>query len=512
MNKNTDTHNVELLVGDTKLVVELQKRIAVLERKAAREKKSRNMAENQLERFSLEIYQTNQSLKNALAYSTKIQSELEYLGKASMGVASELPLNAMISNMVELTCEYCAAEYGFYFVTKDGVEVDGRINKAWSKELGWQCQNELQRLVNANLPLSKPNILDSWCMSAVIDVNHQHSEPFGWLLYGNFSLSGGKTGWLAFLSQTELVDEETFPILATARDNLTNGIQRRINDERILRRNVQLQDSVKNLETAKRQLIKSEKMALLGQLAAGVAHEINNPLAYIRSNMEVLKQYLKDYKSLHDDIKSELATHNIFNMPSFIALSEKVDLAYIDEDSVALLSSNIEGLNRVRDIVENLKSFSDSGDAKLIQVSLNKCVDAALRISGNVFKYEHQVDNQLTDSCPLVLGDLGQLQQVFMNFFINAAYAMRGGGKLTIWHTENNQRVIIHVKDTGEGMDEKTIGMLFTPFFTTKPVGVGTGLGLSVSYAILEAHNVQVTVDSEIGLGTIFNLSFPVGI
>jgi signal transduction histidine kinase len=110
------------------------------------------------------------------------------------------------------------------------------------------------------------------------------------------------------------------------------------------------------------------------------------------------------------------------------------------------------------------------------------------------------------------LGNLGQLQQVFMNLFINAADAMEEGGKLSISHTEDNQRVIIHVTDTGSGMDEETIGKLFTPFFSTKPVGIGTGLGLSVSYVILEAHNVQVTVDSKIGVGTTFNLSFPVNI
>ncbi len=467
------------------------------------------MAELVLERHSLEVYQTNQSLKSALAFSTKKQSELEYLGKASMAVASELPLNDMIGNMVELTCKYCSAEYGFYFVTEDGLVVNEKLYKAWSKEHGWQSQSELQRHVNANLPLSKTDVLDSWFVSAVSDDNHQHLEHFGWVLYMNFSLSGGKIGWLAFLSKMELVDEDMFPILATARDHLTSGIQRRLTDVRILKRNVQLQDSVNNLESAKRQLIQSEKMASLGQLAAGVAHEINNPIAFIRSNMQVLKEYLEDYKSLHDELKSELATHKKLDVSSFTALCEKVDLTYIDEDSADLLTSNIEGLNRVREIVENLKGFSHVSDTKLIQMSLNKCVDAALGIAGNAFKYEHQVDNRLTDCCPLILGNLGQLQQVFVNLFVNAAYAMEGGGTLSIYHTEDNQRVIIHVKDDGSGMNEETIGKLFTPFFTTKPVGIGTGLGLSVSYVILEAHDVQVTVDSAIGVGTTFNLSFP---
>jgi two-component system NtrC family sensor kinase len=496
-----------LVTSESKSVEALQKRIAVLERKAAREKKARNMAEKKLEKYSIEIYQTNQFLKRALSYSTKKQLELEYLGKVSMGVASELPLNEMIGNMIELTCEYCAAEYGFYFVTVDGVEVEGPQDNTWSKERGWQSQIGLQNIVNANLPLSEADVLESWIVSTLSDDDAMH---FGCVLYMNFALTGGKIGWLVFLNKKESVDEGIFPILATARDDLNSGIRRRLTDIRILERNVQLQDSVNNLENAKRQLIQSEKMASLGQLAAGVAHEINNPIAFIRSNMEVFKEYLHDYRSLLDNIKSELATHNTVDMSYFTKLCKKADLAYIDADSTALLTSNIEGLNRVKDIVENLKSFSHDGDARMIQMSLCKCVDAALRITGNVFKYDHQVDNQLTDLCPAILGDLGQLQQVFVNLFINAAYAMQGGGKLSIWHTEDNQRVIVHVKDTGIGMDELTISQLFIPFFTTKPVGVGTGLGLSVSYVILEAHNVQVTVNSEIGLGTTFNLSFPV--
>ena len=510
MKKHLETQMGKLVLSEFKSVEELQKRIALLERKAEREKKARNIAENQLERYSLEIYQTNQSLKSALAYSTKIRSELEYLGKSSMSIASELTLNEMIGKLVELTCEYCAAEYGFYFVTEYALEIGDTFNKAWSKELGWHCQSGLQRLIGDNLPFSKTDIVDPWFVSVANEVNHHYLKPLGYILYLNFALSGGKTGWLAFWSQMELIDEDIFPVLATARDNLTSGIQKRLTDERILRRNIQLQNLVNDLEKAQRQLIQSEKMASLGQLSASVAHEINNPITFIRSNMEVFKEYLKDYKSLHDDIKSELVKHKNLGMTSFTAICDKFDLTYIDEDSAALLIANIKGLDRVRDIVEDLKSFSHAGDPKLIKVSLNKCVDAALRIAGNVFKYEHQVSNRMTGSCPLVLGDLGQLQQVFMNIFTNAAYAMRGGGKLSIWHTQDNQTVTIHIEDTGCGINEETITKLFTPFFTTKPFGIG--LGLSVSYVILEAHSAQVTVDSEVGLGTTFHISFPVSI
>ncbi|MFT6345666.1 MAG: hypothetical protein ACJAWQ_002753, partial [Paraglaciecola sp.] len=240
----------KLVLSEFKSVEELQKRIALLERKAEREKKARKIAENQLERYSLEIYQTNQSLKSALAYSTKIRSELEYLGKSSMSIASELTLNEMIGKLVELTCEYCAAEYGFYFVTEYALEIGDTFNKAWSKELGWHCQSGLQRLIGDNLPFSKTDIVDPWFVSVANEVNHHYLKPLGYILYLNFALSGGKTGWLAFWSQMELIDEDIFPVLATARDNLTSGIQKRLTDERILRRNIQLQNLVNDLEKA----------------------------------------------------------------------------------------------------------------------------------------------------------------------------------------------------------------------------------------------------------------------
>lgn len=488
---------------------DLQKRVDVLERKVLREKKARNVAETQLERYSLEIYEANLSLENTLIFSNKKKEELEYLGQASVNVASELPLEQMITEFVELTCEYCSAEYGFYLTTEQGQEVDELTKKTWSKANGWHNNKDLQSLVTARFPLEELEIVDSWIVTDMSDSQGQELDSFAWLLFMNFSLSSEKVGWLALLSKVELVDEDIFPVLATARGHLISGIRRRLTDDRILRRNQQLQDTVEHLEKTKRQLIQSEKMASLGQLAAGVAHEINNPVAFIRSNMEVLKEYLADYKTLHETLKKECNQHQSISLESFQSLCKKVDLDYIDEDSADLLLSNVEGLDRVKDIVDNLKSFSHAGDENLTSINLNDCVEAALKIAGNLFKYECQVENQLLSDTPAIMGNAGQLQQVFVNLFVNAAYAMEGGGTLTISQSQTDHNITLHVADTGCGMSQETLNKLFTPFFTTKPVGVGTGLGLSVSYAILEAHDAVVSVDSEMGQGTCFNLTFP---
>ncbi|MEP1870180.1 MAG: ATP-binding protein, partial [Paraglaciecola sp.] len=476
---------------------ELEKRVAVLERKISREKKARNIAENKLEQYSLEIYQTNESLKEALASSTKKQKELEYLGRASSYVGSEMKLNEIIDNVIELTGRFCEADFGLYLVTKKGNIIQEGLNKVCCVNGGWQDDAVLIEAIGKLLPLENTELLNSWNVLDIDCFPSNAGQALKQVCYTNFALAGGKVGWLAILNSHSVVEPDVLSVLNTAREHLLSGISRRLTDLRILKRNLQLQESLEKLEKARKQLIQSEKMASLGQLAAGVAHEINNPVAFIRSNMEVLQDYLKDYKLLHEDLKKITYSSKTLSTEVFKEAFEKIDIDYIDEDSVELLQSNIEGLIRVKDIVDNLKSFSHSGSEELTPISIAECVEAALKVTGNAFKYEHQIDNQLSELNLTVLGNLGQLQQVFVNLFVNAAYAMEGGGTLTISHSSSEEKVVIHIIDTGQGMDEETVSQLFTPFFTTKPVGVGTGLGLSVSYAILEAHDAQVTVDSE---------------
>lgn len=483
---------------------ELQNRIAVLERKNTREKKARNLAEQQLEKYSLEIYETNKSLKTSLLLSEKRQNELEFLSHISSQVGAELSLPELFSNVVELMTLFCHAECGFYFTSLNGKFSGDKEPQAWYRSLGWKTSTTDISTLADNLPLSVLDAFDTW---QITNVNEQESERS--LLYLNFILSGGEQAWLVFIVKN-VIEEHMLAALNTAKGQLQSGIRRRLADERILRRNQQLQDTVDRLEQAKKQLIQSEKMASLGQLAAGVAHEINNPVAFIRSNLEVLQQYLNDYKQLHAQLGTELKQTQSITEEKFTEICKNTDLAYIEEDSADLLVSNIDGLDRVREIVENLKTFSHAGEEELQDVDLFSCIDGALKITSNVFKYEHQVNNELVEPLPSILGNSSQLQQVFVNLFVNASHAMEGGGTLTISSLQTENKLTLQVTDTGCGMDDKTLDKLFTPFFTTKPVGVGTGLGLSVSYAILEAHNAEVEVNSKVGEGTTFSMTFAV--
>jgi signal transduction histidine kinase len=308
------------------------------------------------------------------------------------------------------------------------------------------------------------------------------------------------------LNQTESLDEESLFVLDMAKGHLLSGFNRRLTDVQMVENKDKLNASITSLEKAESQLMQSEKMALLGQLAAGVAHEINNPIAFIRSNMEILLDDLKVYNQLYRDIKHHLSNQGTLDLGGFEKLISQADIDYIATDSFYLLRSNIDGIDRIRDIVDSLKTFSHSGKNELCQMSIVDCIEDALKVAS--LWYQTPVVNTLTNHLPFIIGNKSQLQQVFVNLFVNAFYAMESDGLLSISAKENVDSLNIQVTDTGCGMDKKTLQQLFTPFFTTKPVGEGTGLGLSVSYAIIEAHDATINVKSVVGVGTTFELSF----
>ena len=484
---------------------QLSKRVEILEKKLSREKKARGLAEKQLEEYSLKIYNTNQSLQKSLLSANKKQSELAYLGNTAAEVSSEHSLEELLNTTIALTSNFLGALYGGHFKSENGVVDTGKVRFWNGKEIEDFPPEKFDDIVNS-LPVSEGELIENWTIQQQEEV---HSNESYWLLATNFPLMNERIVWIIFLIEQELLDEETLFVLDTARGHLNSGLRRRINDVKILKRTVELQDTVENLERTKKQLVQSEKMASLGQLAAGVAHEINNPVGFIRSNMEMLNDYISDFEDLFNNIEQQICQPNPEINKVLSPLLEQTDIHYLLNDSRELLETNLEGLTRVKEIVDGLKTFSHSGEDELVPVSIVECIESALKVAWNELKYDYTVEQNVKEPLPKVLGILGQLQQVFVNLFVNAAQSMEPGGKLIINGFEQNQRVIIEVIDTGCGMDEKTQNQLFTPFFTTKPVGEGTGLGLSVSYSILEVHNAEIKVESEIGKGTKFLLSFP---
>jgi signal transduction histidine kinase len=276
--------------------------------------------------------------------------------------------------------------------------------------------------------------------------------------------------------------------------------------------NAELRELNAKLAQAQTQLMQSEKMASIGTLAAGVAHEINNPIGYIRSNLGALGSYIGNFLELLDACEqAERSMPDRSESFSVLdALKEKVDLAYIREDVLSLLRESSEGVDRVTRIVQDLKDFSRiETEEQWVPENIHRGIDSTLNVIWNELKYKCEVVREYGE-----LPDIdclpSQLNQVFMNLLVNAAQSIETRGRITIRTGREDERVWVEVGDTGQGIPPENISHLFDPFFTTKPVGKGTGLGLSVSYNIVEKHHGKIEVHSEIGKGTTFRVWLPI--
>ncbi|WP_372876057.1 ATP-binding protein [Pseudomonas sp.] len=260
------------------------------------------------------------------------------------------------------------------------------------------------------------------------------------------------------------------------------------------------------------QLLQAEKLASIGQLAAGVAHEINNPIGYISSNFCTLEGY---YAGLLEMLSAYEAVEQTVGSPEVVAklqsLRERLELDFLKEDIPQLMRESRQGIARVRQIVQDLKDFSRIDSNQEWQwANLEEGIDSTLNIVANEIKYKADVLKQYAG-----IGEIeclpAQLNQVVLNLLVNAAQAMGPErGTISIRTGTATERVWIEVADSGQGIAAQVLPRIFEPFFTTKPIGQGTGLGLSLSYGIVQKHNGTLSVDSAVGLGSTFRIELPV--
>lgn len=274
---------------------------------------------------------------------------------------------------------------------------------------------------------------------------------------------------------------------------------------------LRLEGVVSELKTTQSQLIQSAKMASIGQLTAGIAHEINNPISYSYSNLSCLSENITDIfkldKIIQDYDPEENNTDSVLS--KYQVVREQIDADYLISDMPSLLLDTIEGLERVKKIILNLKQISYKGDDQLIACNINNCIEDCLKAAANELKYSMEIKLDLAD-CGNILGQPYDLNQVFINLFINASHACEANGLLTIRSIQDKDNIIIYVQDNGKGISEENIVKVFDPFYTTKPVGEGTGLGLPISQAIIEKHNGIIEVQSEVNVGTCFKITLPI--
>ncbi|MFH1076271.1 MAG: ATP-binding protein, partial [Pseudomonadota bacterium] len=273
-----------------------------------------------------------------------------------------------------------------------------------------------------------------------------------------------------------------------------------------------------HLKMMQQQLLQSEKMAAIGQLAAGVAHEINNPVGFVSSNLNTLDDYRRDLLDLFgqyaklEDMVSAASPEDKGLKEALNAISlrkREMDMDFLLKDFSKLISECKDGARRIKRIVSDLREFSHAGEAEMTYTDINKNIETTINIAWNELKHKAEVVKQFGE-LPLVSCYPQQLNQVFMNILVNAAQAIEERGKIVITTAHKDSVVEIRFSDTGAGITKESLPKIFEPFFTTKPVGKGTGLGLHVAYNIVKKHNGNITVESAPGKGSVFTIILPV--
>ncbi len=281
-------------------------------------------------------------------------------------------------------------------------------------------------------------------------------------------------------------------------------------DNKVKERTKELENANEELKNTQSMIVHSEKMRSLGELVAGITHEINNPINFIHGNMVHLKNYSKAlteiinlYESFEEDLSEE-------KKQALKELKEKVELDFIKEDLPMLIKSCQEGTERTKNIILDLKNFSRLDEMVVSDINLPKEIDTTLNILHNKLKNKVEIIKEYEEKLPLIEGYGGQLNQVFMNILDNACYAIKEKGTINIRIQKKEKDVIIEFEDSGCGMNKEQLNKIFDPFYTTKPVGEGTGLGLSISYKVIQRHNGTISVDSVEDKGTKFTIQLPI--
>lgn len=284
------------------------------------------------------------------------------------------------------------------------------------------------------------------------------------------------------------------------------NLQRQLTQEK-----TELERTMKELKETQQMLIHSEKMNAMGKLVAGVAHELNNPIAFVYSNLFSLEKYMDEVFHSYVQVEELIGKEGSKELNSAVAeIREKNDLNYLSDDIIDIVKESKIGIERVKAIVEDLRRFSRLDESEIKQINLVENIRSTVSIASSELSrknitFELSVPDHLLINCYP-----GQLNQAILNVLINAIYAVKVGGHIILSVAEDEKKICISVKDNGSGISEEIIDRIFDPFFTTKPVGIGTGLGLSITYKIIhELHQGSIEVESEPEKETVIKLLIP---
>ncbi len=296
-----------------------------------------------------------------------------------------------------------------------------------------------------------------------------------------------------------------------------------LRNQKIAEQSRHLQKQVLELQETRQQLVQSEKMAVIGQLAAGVAHEINNPVGFVASNLDSLSDYMVELRKLLDLQAQALEmfaaegskngdlsdTATISSLDNLRAFTHKVNPNFLLPDIDQLIGDSIEGAERVKQIVADLSDFSYLSELQASPEDINTLLQKTINIASSELKYKADIELYLAE-IPAVVCHGGKVGQVFLNLLVNAAQAIKERGLITVSTGREGEMVWIEISDNGCGIAEKDLAKIFDPFFTTKEIGKGTGLGLHVVKGAIDMHGGEIHVSSKEGCGASFRVLLPI--
>lgn len=492
-----------------------------------REKLARKLAEEKLESISRELYTANESLKiqnkNMAFEADQKNLLLNVFRYAQESQKLETLLPDLVVGMLNLA--------GLPFAIYDLFPADKTEKRFRSKIY-----------VNKNLHTTKTldSTLDERLVDEALDefsvkllYSHepiyikqlkQHVDDRARKILDDYEVEGflglpivAKNKMTAiiylFISQGDVEKDALVELFESITNQLSMAIEHRVSEDELEENYYRLKGMIHELEMTQKQLIHSEKMASVGQLSAGIAHEINNPVGFIKSNLNSLNDCFDVYEQYVALLLKLIDSHrNNSGQDKVIAEIEKMfsenNLDYLREDVSSILAENQDGIQRIIKIVSGLKKFSRASDEDWDEYDINSCIKEALKLCQNELKYNCEVSTDFSQLQP-VFCNPGELTQVFLNLFVNASHAIKESGVLNIKTCEEEEGVSIYIADNGEGISQDNLENIFNPFFTTKPVGKGTGLGLSISFGIIQSHKGKIEVRSNVGQGTEFHIWLP---
>ncbi|MFP4417997.1 MAG: sensor histidine kinase [Chitinivibrionales bacterium] len=443
------------------------------------------------------VFKIAKSFVSLDGYEKVIDQALEQLGQATNAARSYLFLFDRDKKVMNNTHEWC----------REGVipEIDNLRDLPLDMFPWW-----LKRLSNGE-------VIDIEDVDSIEEEGHAEKQilkqqDIKSVLVLPVEIDGVLIGFVGLddVKTSRFWDAQTKNYLKVASDMIGMAVRKHEAEEQIHAQKGELEQAYENLKAKEMQLIHSEKLAGIGQLAAGIAHEINNPVGYVSSNTDTLRSYVRAIKKVMNLYRKDAGREEI------CALEKELKLGFILQDIDMLLDDNLEGLSRIADIVKNLREFARiDKKEKYAAADINAGLHSALLIARNEIKYFADVKTDF-GGLPPVVCDIGEVNQVFLNILVNAAQAIQSQarnekGLIEVSTRCDDTHVICVISDDGPGIVEQNIRKIFDPFFTTKAVGKGTGLGLSISYDIIvNRHGGKLHVENRKTAGATFRIVLPI--